>query len=117
MKILIGVDGSPYSRAAARYVAAQAKRLKQKPEVHLIHVHAPLPYRASGVVGRKAVDSYYRDESEQALAGAARELRKARVAHKAHWTTGDPARRIASYAKKDRFVALSKIPVLVVPKG
>ena len=141
MKILIAADGSPFTRAAARYVARQARLLKKKPEVHLIHVHAPLPYSPAGVVGRKAVESYQREESEKALGVAERELDRAGVSYRAHWTAGDPARRIAAYAKKEgmdlivtgshghgalaslalgsvatKIIALAKTPVLVVRK-
>jgi len=143
MKILVAVDGSSYSRAAARYVASHAKLLKKKPHVHLIHVHVPLAYSgaAAGVVGRDAIRSYLHDESEKALLVAIRELRKARVEYHAQWTVGDPASRIAAYARKERVdlivtgshghgalanlalgsvatkvIALSKIPVLVVRK-
>ena len=144
MKILVAVDGSPYSRAAARYVASHAKLLKKTPDVHLIHVHVPLAYSgaAAGVVGRDAIRSYLQDESEKALAVAARELKKRRMKYRAHWTVGDPAARIAAYARKERvdlivtgshghgalanlalgsvatkIIALSKIPVLVVRKS
>ena len=40
MKILIAADGSEFSATAARYVAAQAGLLKERPEVRVIHVHA-----------------------------------------------------------------------------
>jgi nucleotide-binding universal stress UspA family protein len=144
MKILVAVDGSSYSRAAARYVAAHAKLLKKKPGVHLIHVHVPLAYSgaAAGVVGRDTIRSYLQDESEKALAVAARELGKRRMKYRAHWSVGEPAARIVAYARKERvdlivtgshghgalanlalgsvatkIIALSKIPVLVVPRG
>lgn len=143
MKILIAADGSSYTRAAARHVARHARLLKSSPEIHLIHVHAPLPYPGvAGTVGKKAVQSYQRDESRKALAIAEKELAKARLDYTSAWVVGDAAEQIARYAKKEgvdlivtgshghgalaslalgsvatKLVAISKVPVLIVPKN
>jgi nucleotide-binding universal stress UspA family protein len=143
MKIVIAADGSPYTRAAARYVARQARALKEMPDIHLIHVHRPLPYAgAAGAVGKKAVESYQREESLKALAVAEKELAKAGLDYTSIWTVGDPATQIAQHAKKQgadvivtgshghgalaslamgsvatKLVAVSRVPVLIVPKN
>jgi nucleotide-binding universal stress UspA family protein len=143
MKILIAADGSPFTRAAARYVARQARSLKSEPEVNVLHVHPPLPYPiASRVVGKKAFDSYHRDESLKALKVAEKELDKAGIEYRSSWCVGDAAERIARYAADHhmdlivtgshghgalarlalgsvatKLVAISKVPVLIVPKG
>ena len=143
MKILIAADGSSFTRTAARFVARQARLLKAAPDIHLLHVHAPLPYPgAAGTVGKKAVHSYQRDESRKALAVAEKELAKARLDYTSAWVVGDAAGQIARYAKKEgadvivtgshghgalaslalgsvatKLIALSKVPVLIVPKG
>lgn len=143
MKIVIAADGSPFTRAAARRVARQARVLKEMPEILLIHVHAPLPYaRAAGAVGKKAVESYQREESLKALAVAEKELSRAGVDYTSMWVVGDAATQIARHAKKHgadvivtgshghgalaslamgsvatKLVAISRVPVLIVPKG
>ena len=138
MKILIAADGSPYTRAAAQYVANHAGTLREPPEVRLIHVHAALPYTKS--VSKKAVDAYYKEESLQALAVAEKELEKAGVKFTSSWTTGEAAQQIVKYAQAEgidlivtgtrghgalasialgsvtmKLLALSKVPVLVIP--
>ena len=68
MKILIAVDGSPYSRAAARYIARTFGAFSPPPTIELLHVHARIPYPiVATAVGRKAVDDYQRDTSLEAL--------------------------------------------------
>jgi nucleotide-binding universal stress UspA family protein len=143
MKILIAADGSKFTRAAARFVARQARQMKTTPDIHLLHVHAPLPYPgAAGTVGRQAVKSYQRDESRKALAVAEKELARARLDYTSSWVVGNAAEQIARYAKKQgvdvivtgshghgalaslalgsvatRLVAISKVPVLIVPRN
>ena len=138
MKILIAADGSPYTRAAARYVASHSGMLRQQPEVRIIHVHAALPVTRS--VSKKAIEDYYREESQKALSVAQKELEKAGVKFTSTWVTGDAAEQIARYAKSEgidlivtgtrghgalaglalgsvtnKLIALTKVPVLVIP--
>ena len=103
MKMMIAVDGSAYSRAAARYVARHVKLFAKAPDIHLVHVRPRLPYPgALSFAGKKAVDGYYRDESEAALAVAEAELRKAKLKYRSAWQVGDVAKELAAYAKKNR---------------
>jgi nucleotide-binding universal stress UspA family protein len=138
MKILIAADGSPYTRAAARYVAEHSGMLREAPEVRLIHVHAALPITRS--IGKKVIEDYYREESQVALSVAGDVLEKAGVKFSSTWVTGDAAERIAHYAKTEgmdlivtgtrghgalagialgsvtnKLIALTKVPVLVIP--
>ena len=140
MKILIAADGSPYTRAAAQYVAEHAGTLREPPEVRLIHVHAALPVTRS--VSKKAVEAYYREESQVALSVAETVLEKAGVKFSSTWVTGDAAQQIARYAKSEgidlivtgtrghgalakialgsvtnKLIALTKVPVLVIPQA
>jgi nucleotide-binding universal stress UspA family protein len=100
---MIAVDGSPYSRAAARFVAKHVKWFAKAPEIHLVHVHPRLPYPgALSFAGKKAVEGYYRDESEAALAVAEAELRKSKLEFRSAWEVGDVAKELAAYAKAKR---------------
>jgi nucleotide-binding universal stress UspA family protein len=108
MKILIAVDGSPYSRAAARYVARHMGSLGKAPELHLLHVQPRIPYpRAASLAGRKAVDDYQRSESRKALLVAERELARARVAWRSSYRVGDVATEV------DKQVRAKKIDLVV----
>lgn len=102
MKILLAVDGSEYSRRAADYVAQHASALKEAPEIHLLHVHPPLPYPgAVNVIGKAAVESYQRDESVQALAVTEKELAKSKIKAKASWTVGDVVEEVGRYVERN----------------
>lgn len=101
MKILLAADGSEFTKRAARHLARHIEWFAQKPEVHVLHVHPPVPYPgAAARAGRSAIENYLREDSEAALAVAEKELRKAGVAFEATWRMGDIAREIAAFAKK-----------------
>lgn len=102
MKILVAVDGSPYSRAAARYLARTFGTFSPPPRIELLHVHAPIPYPiAASAVGKKAVDDYQRETSLEALHVAEAELAKAGIAYSSSWRVGDVAKEIAGYVRKN----------------
>ena len=140
MNILLAADGSDYTKRAARYLADYVADLKSKPTIHVLHVHAELPYRGvASVVGKKAIEAYQSEECEKALAVARKELDKSGVAYEAHWVTGDVAAKVKDFATKNaidlivmgshghgaftsfavgstgaRILATCKVPVLIV---
>lgn len=102
MKILVAVDGSSYSKAAARYLARTFAAFQPPPTIELLHVHAPIPYPiAASAVGKKAVDDYQRETSLEALRGAQAELDKAGIAYSASWIVGDVAEEVARHVRKN----------------
>ena len=102
MKILLPVDGSQYSRRAANYVAQHAAWLKEAPEIHVLHVHAPLPYAgAAKAVGKSAIEGYQREESEAALAVCEKELTALKLASKSTWLVGDVLEEVARYVESN----------------
>jgi nucleotide-binding universal stress UspA family protein len=141
MKALLAVDGSAYTQRAARWIVQAASWLKAPPEIHLLHVHAPLPYPgAARALPEHAVEEYQRDESRAALTPAEDILRAAGLAFHSTWVVGDAAETIANYAQAHgmdvvvvgshgrtplmnlalgsvaaRVVAKSKVPVVVAP--
>jgi nucleotide-binding universal stress UspA family protein len=101
MKILLAADGSEHSRKAAKQLVKYARFLAEAPEVHLLHVHAPLPYkRAIAIVGKAAVQEYQREESEAALKVAEKELKKGGLEYSAHWMAGDVAKSIEEFVER-----------------
>ena len=101
MKILLPVDGSEYSQRAAQYVAQHASWLKEAPEVHVLHVHAPMPFPgAAAAVGKAAIEDYQRDESKAALAICEKELSTLKVAAESHWCVGDVVAEVSKYVEK-----------------
>lgn len=141
MKILLLTDGSAHSAAAARWLADNARKLTAPLDIHLLHVHLPLPYpAAAAVVGRGAVERYFHEASEEALAGVAEILQRAQLSFEKTWIVGEVTPAIAAHVRDGAFdlvvmgshgrgallnlamgsvatkcLALLQIPVLVVP--
>jgi nucleotide-binding universal stress UspA family protein len=102
MKILIAVDGSDYSKAAARSVARLTAAFYKPAQIELLHVHAPLPYPGvAAAVGRKAIGDYQRDTSQEALEVAEKELGKAGITYRSTWIVGDVAQEVARFVRKN----------------
>ena len=101
MKFLLAADGSEHSRKAAKQLVKYVKFLAEPPEIHLLHVHAPLPYkRAIAIVGKDAVQKYQREESEAALKLSEKELKKADLEFESHWMSGDVAQSVQQFVKR-----------------
>jgi len=101
-RILIAVDGSPHSGKVAKAAIRQAAACKQRPELHLIYVHLPIPTLGGVIkpVGHEALQRYYREEGEDALRGAKRLFDRARLSCATHILVGPVAQSLASEAKK-----------------
>ena len=109
MKILLPVDGSEYSRRAASYVAQHTNWLKEPPEVHVLHVHPPLPYPgAARVVGKAAIREYQESESLAALKVCEKELKALKLASESAWIVGEVVEEV------EKYVAKHKIDLIVV---
>jgi nucleotide-binding universal stress UspA family protein len=101
MKILLAADGSSYTRNAALYLVKLVRSFAQPPEIHVVHVHPPIPFPgAAAVAGKAAIEQHQREDSEAALAVAAGVLDQAGVAHRSAWMVGEVAEQLAQYVKK-----------------
>ncbi|MBP8298348.1 MAG: universal stress protein [Burkholderiales bacterium] len=100
MKILLAADGSAFTRIAAQHLVNHIEWFAKVPEIHIVHVHPPIPYPgAAARAGKAAVAKYHREESEGALAVAEKVLVKAGVGYISHWLVGDVAHELANYAR------------------
>jgi nucleotide-binding universal stress UspA family protein len=142
MKILLAVDNSKFARRSAKFLAEHVALLRDAPEVIVVNAHPKLPYtgRAAAVLGSKAIDAFYREECEAALAVVKKEFDKHGIEHQNVWIVGDPATVILDFAAQrkvdlivmgsrgrtdfarlvmgsvsSKVVAGSKVPVLLVP--
>lgn len=99
MKVLLAIDGSEVSQRALRSLLAHVQWFRDRPEVHLLHVHLPVPVGlAVQHVSQEALDRYYREEGEAVLAPALAELAAAGIAAAAHIHVGQPAEIIVRLA-------------------
>lgn len=96
MKILLPVDGSDCSLRAVDHLLAHAAWFREVPDVHLLHVHAPIPIgRVQAHIGAETLHSYYLEESQSHLQEAQRRLDAAGCAYTKHVHVGQPAEVIA----------------------
>ena len=99
MKILFATDGSPRALAALSTLVGMLDRFREPCDIVLLNVHPPLPYRgAAGWVGKEAIDRYYDEEGEAALAGSRALLGAAKVPFVATKVVGEAAPEIVARA-------------------
>jgi len=102
MKILLAVDGSAYSLKAVDFLALHLKWFKDPVELHLLHVKLPIPPgHARAVPGKEAVQRYYREESETALAPTREALHKHGISFHSSFKVGDISAEIQEYAEEN----------------
>jgi nucleotide-binding universal stress UspA family protein len=102
MKILVPVDGSKFSRTAVDFVASRSTLVGSNPEVEVLNVQMAIPTRATRVVGRDVVSSYYAEEAEKALKPARTRLEKAGMKPVVRFAIGNPAEQISATAADDK---------------
>jgi nucleotide-binding universal stress UspA family protein len=107
MNILLAVDGSENSLKAARYLAAHVDFTKEAVELHVLHVHRPLPHglalvEAEKIVGRSGIERYYRDEAMAVLRPIEGLLRDQQIAFTSTYLVGEVAKEIVAYASRNR---------------
>ncbi len=103
MKILLATDGSNHARKAVDYLIKHPGILGKDPELTLVHVQTRLPNRAARALTRAAVDRYYNDQAEKALAPARRAFSAKGIAFKEARLFGDAGQAIAAFATKGKF--------------
>jgi len=99
MKILLPVDGSECALRAVEHLISHSAWFRDLPEIHLLHVHAPIPIgRVQAHVGKETLHAYYLEESQVSLLEAQQKLDAAACAHTTHIHVGQPAEVIAKLA-------------------
>jgi nucleotide-binding universal stress UspA family protein len=99
MKILLPVDGSECALRAVDQLISHSAWFRDLPEIHLLHVHAPIPIgRVQAHVGKETLHAYYLEESQASLLEAQQKIDAAGCAHTTHIHVGQPAEVIAKLA-------------------
>ena len=99
MKILLPADGSACSLRAVDQLIAHIDCLREVPEIHLLHVHLPIPIgRVQAHVGKETLHAYYLEEGQQQLQAAQQKLDGAGRFHTTHIHVGQPAEVIGKMA-------------------
>lgn len=105
MKILLAVDGSPFTIRAVQYLTTHLGMFRGTSELHLLHISAPLPMGMAmtherAVITPDDVDGYYRKEAVESLAPAEKLLNDAAIAFTTFSRTGQIAHEINDHAVK-----------------
>jgi nucleotide-binding universal stress UspA family protein len=67
MKILVAVDGSPFTKRMLAYLTAHDEWLGAHHEYTVLTVAPGVPGRAAAVLDKAALEAYYKDEAEKVL--------------------------------------------------
>jgi nucleotide-binding universal stress UspA family protein len=65
MKILVPVDGSPFTKRMLAYLAAHDEWLGEAHQYTLLHVAPAVPPRAAAVLDKSVLQAHYAEESEK----------------------------------------------------
>jgi nucleotide-binding universal stress UspA family protein len=139
MKILLPIDGSPFSARVVRYVTKHLQTFGKRPGITLVHVDSPLIERVSKYIGPEDIARFHEKNAATALAGARRMLSKAKIKFRERHLVGEASDCIARVAKEEgsdliamgshgrgalkslllgsvvtKTLALTRVPVLVV---
>jgi nucleotide-binding universal stress UspA family protein len=98
MKVLLPIDGSAGSRAAARQVIRHAPALLDADRPTLLFVDAPLIAGARRALGAKGTARYHAGNATLALGPVRALFRRAGIAFDEQLATGDPAGEITRIA-------------------
>jgi len=103
MKILVAVDGSPYTKRMLAYLAAHDEWLGPTQQYTLVHAVPAVPPRAAAVVDRELLKSYYEDEAEKVFKPIRAFFKKQGIEATFVHKVGHAAEVIATMADKGKF--------------
>ncbi len=103
MKILLAVDGSPFSKKMLAYLSTHEGLFSNANEYTVFTAQPALPPRARAAVGKEVVDQYYAEESEKVLAPVGKFLLRHGINAKSVWKVGPAGAAIAKLASDGKF--------------
>jgi nucleotide-binding universal stress UspA family protein len=103
MKILVAVDGSPFTKRMLAYLAAHDEWLGAQHAYTVLTVVPPVPPRAAAVLDRQTLASYYRDEAEKVFKPIRAFFAKQRLEADFVAKQGPAGDTIATMADKGKF--------------
>ena len=103
MKILVPVDGSPFTKRMLAYLAAHDEWLGDAHRYTLLHVAPAVPPRAAAVIDRAVLQAHYAEESEKVFKPIRSFFGKQRIAADFVAKVGPAADTVATIATKGKF--------------
>lgn len=102
MKILLAVDGSPYTKKMLAYMAAH-ELFSPKNDYTAFTAQLVLPSQARAALGKELVAKYYEDEGQRVMGPVQKYLERQGVKVKSMCKTGSPGELIAKLAEAEKF--------------
>jgi nucleotide-binding universal stress UspA family protein len=103
MKILVPVDGSPFTKRMLAYLAAHDEWLGGAHQYTLLNVAPAVPARAAAVLDKAILQTHYAEESEKVFKPIRAFFNRQKIAADFVAKVGPPADAIAMLAKKGKF--------------
>lgn len=103
MRILMPIDGSPFTKKTVAYLAAHDEMFGKADEYTLIYVQSPIPPRAARAVGRELVHRFHADETEAATRAILKFFSSKGWKYRLVTRTGNAGEEIAALAASERF--------------
>ena len=103
MKILVPVDGSPFTKRMLAYLAAHDEWLGGLHQYTLLHVAPAVPPRAAAVLDKAVLQAHYTEESDKVFKPLRTFFAKQKIAADFVAKVGPAADTIASMAEKAKF--------------
>jgi nucleotide-binding universal stress UspA family protein len=103
MKILLAVDGSPYTKKMLAYLTTHESLLSPGNEFTMLTIQVPLPPRARAAVGKAVADGYHAEEAEKVLGPVAKFLGRHGIDARSSWKVGHPGEAIAKFADSGKY--------------
>ncbi len=103
MKILVAVDGSPYTKRMLAFLTARDEWFGPRHAYTVISVVPPVPPRAASVLAKDVLKSHYEAEAERVLKPIRAFLGKQGVAAEYVSKTGLAAEIISAVAEKGNY--------------
>ena len=104
MKILLAVDGSPFTKKMLAYLAAHEELITVgRHEYTALTVQPALPPRARAALSKEMVDEYYAEESSKVLDPVAKFLAQSGITPICRAEIGPAGETIAKIAQDDKF--------------
>jgi nucleotide-binding universal stress UspA family protein len=102
MKILLAVDGSPYTKKMLAYLTTHDLFTKGN-DFTVFTVQPILPPRARAAVGKEIANKYYAEEAEKVLSPVTKFLLRHNIDAKSSWKPGHAGETIADFANNGQF--------------
>ena len=102
MKILLAVDGSPYTKKALAWRTVNQTLTEPGDELVVLNVQPPLPPRARSALGAEVVKGYHQDEANKVIGPIEKFLKRHKTPSRVLWVVGAPAEEILRVAKREK---------------